>query len=326
MFVRAVTAALVIAAAALPAASVAEPLALEAKIPLGDVAGRIDHLAIDLKRQRLLVAELGNDTVGVVDLAGKRVARRMTGLKEPQGVAYADSADLIYVANGDDGTVVWFEAADFTPAGRVKLGRDADNLRFDRTANEVVAGYGSGALAILDAASGTRKAEVRLPAHPEAFQLAPAIRIFVNVPDAQQIAVVDRAAGRQIAQWGIEARGNFPMALDAEGGRLMAVYRSPPTLAVFDTMQGTPVAAMRTCDDADDVFFDRLRKRIYISCGDGAIAVVQQDGNNYHEMARVKTNAGARTSLFVPELDRLFLAVRARGHEPAAIWVYRPDS
>jgi hypothetical protein len=62
------------------------PLALQSKIPLGEVSGRIDHLAIDPKRQRLFVAELGNNSVGVVDLAAGKVMRRIDGLSEPQGV------------------------------------------------------------------------------------------------------------------------------------------------------------------------------------------------------------------------------------------------
>src|SRR5262252_8062445 len=74
-----------------------EPLVLETKIPLGDVRGRIDHLAVDLNRQRLFVAELGNDTVGVVDLKARRVALRLAGLKEPQGVGYVTSSDTLYV-------------------------------------------------------------------------------------------------------------------------------------------------------------------------------------------------------------------------------------
>src|SRR5689334_5838457 len=96
------TAALVIAAALLgsAAASAAEaPLQLEAKIPLGPVAGRIDHMAVDAKRQRLFVAELGNNTVGVVDLAARKLLRRLTGLKEPQGIGYEPASDMIYVAN-----------------------------------------------------------------------------------------------------------------------------------------------------------------------------------------------------------------------------------
>ena len=306
-------------------APAADLLELEAKIPLGDVSGRIDHLAVDVARQHLFVAEFGNNTVGVVDLTQRRLLHRITGLHEPQGVTYVAAPDLVYVANGDDGTVHWYKAADFAPAGTLKLGSDADNLRVDAASGEVIAGYGNGALAVLDAATGGKKADIRLAAHPEAFQLASDKRVFVNVPDAQQIAVVDRAAGRQVAKWGIEARANFPMALDEAGRHLMVVYRSPATLAVFDTDKGSPVGTLRTCGDADDVFFDRRRSRVYISCGEGVIAVIQQDGTSYRELARVHTVSGARTALFVPDLDRLFLAVRARGREAAAVWVFKPE-
>jgi YVTN family beta-propeller protein len=65
------------------------PLVLEAKILLGEVSGRIDHLGIDTMRQRLFVTELGNNSVGVVDLAAGKVLRRITDLSEPQGVAYS---------------------------------------------------------------------------------------------------------------------------------------------------------------------------------------------------------------------------------------------
>ena len=85
-------------------------MTLEAKIPLGDVSGRIDHMAIDPKRQRLFVAELGNNTVGVVDLKERKVVHVITGLKEPQGVAYVPSSDMIYVANAGDGSVRIFRA------------------------------------------------------------------------------------------------------------------------------------------------------------------------------------------------------------------------
>ncbi|HEX9465832.1 MAG TPA: hypothetical protein VGB82_24800 [Alphaproteobacteria bacterium] len=310
---------------AVSGAFAAEPLTLDVKIPLGDVAGRIDHLAIDLRRQTLFVAELGNDTVGVVDLGQRQLRHRITGLKEPQGVAYAETADLLYVANAGDGTVRWYRAADFALVGTLKLGSDADNLRVDRSSGDVVAGYGTGALAVLDAGTGRKKADIRLPAHPESFQLASDGRVFINVPDARQVAVVDRAAGRQVAHWGIEAAGNFPMALDEAGQRLIVAYRSPATLAIFDTAKGSPIASFRTCDDADDVFVDARRRRIYVSCGEGVLAVIQQDGTGYRDVARIKTSSGARTSLFVPELDRLFLAVRTRGREPAAIWIYRPE-
>src|SRR5438128_7891252 len=81
------------------------PLKMLQTIPLPGVEGRIDHLSMDLKGQRLFVAALGNNTLEVVDLAqGKRI-RSITGLREPQGVVYIPELDQIVVANGEDGTV-----------------------------------------------------------------------------------------------------------------------------------------------------------------------------------------------------------------------------
>src|ERR1700757_1111528 len=117
------------------------PLQLEAKILLGDVRGRIDHLAIDLKRQRLFVAELGNDSVGVVDLASHSLLRTITGLNEPQGVGYEPSTDTLYVANARDGSVKLLEGDAYKATGQLELGRDADNVRIDPAAGRVVIGY-----------------------------------------------------------------------------------------------------------------------------------------------------------------------------------------
>jgi YVTN family beta-propeller protein len=318
-----------VALLAAPAFAAGEPLALERKIPLGEVAGRIDHLAVDVAGHRLFVAELGNDSVGVVDLASGTVLRRIAGLREPQGVAFVPDSDVLYVATAGDGTLHRFAGADLAPLGSVRLGEDADNIRVDRDGKSVIVGYGNGALAMIDARSGTKIGEIRLAAHPESFQLDPAgARIYVNVPKAgrHHIAVIDRAAGRQLASWGLaDAGGNFPMALDAAGGRLLVAYRKPPLLAVFGNADGRLVARLPSCGDADDVFFDEKRQRAYVSCGEGAIDTIEREGDAYHELARLPTVPGARTSLFVPALDRLYLAVRARGDEPAALWVYRPQ-
>jgi hypothetical protein len=147
----------------------------------------------------------------------------------------------------------------------------------------------------------------------------------VNLPKAGRVGVVDLAAGKQVGSWGADgARANFPMALDEAAGRLLVVYRRPATLAVFDTRTGSLVARMPTVGDADDVFLDAKRRRVYVSGGEGAVAVIEERGDGYAETARVRTIPGARTSLFVPELDRLFVAVRAAGAEPASLWVLKP--
>jgi hypothetical protein len=185
-------------AAATTAASGAEiaPLQLETKIPLGNVAGRIDHLAVDGKRQHLFIAERGNNTIGVIDLAKRVVIHRMTGLSEPQGVAYLEAQDTIYAANGGDGSLHLYDGKDFAERGRLALGSDADNIRFDAKNARLVVGYGSGGLSVIDPATRKAVANYVLKAHPESFQIdTNGNRIFVNLPEAHAIAVLERSRG-----------------------------------------------------------------------------------------------------------------------------------
>ena len=313
----------------LPAASWAadRPLALEAKIPLGAVAGRIDHFAFDPDRQLLFVAELGNDSVGVVDLKTRSVVHRLAGLSEPQGLAWYVATSMLYVANAGDGSVRLYQGRDFMPAGRIELDDDADNIRIDSRRNQIVVGYGKGALAAIDPASRKKVADMPLKGHPESFQFdASGSRIFANVPDARRIAVVDVGSGQQILTLDTAgARSNYAMAVDADEHRLLVVFRSPPRLMVFATRTGKLEGSFDTCRDADDVFVDPQRRRVYVSCGEGVIDVLAQASDGYERVARIPTVAGARTSLFVPATDRLYLGVRATATEPAAIWVFRPQ-
>ena len=302
----------------------AEPLQLEAKIPLGQVAGRIDHMAFDTARHRLFVAELGNDSVGVVDVAARAVVHRIAGLRHPQGVGYLPSLDLLLVTNATDGSVRLFGGAQYAEAGRLDLGADADNVRIDAAANRVLVGYGGGAIATIDPASRRRVLDVSLPAHPESFQQdAGSHRVYVNLPDAKAIAVIDPAT-QKVTSWPMQAGGNFPMALRPAAQHVVVAFRRPARLGVFAMADGASVASPDICGDSDDVFYDARRNLVYVSCGDGYLDVL--DGKDYRRLAHIRTVAGARTSLFVPEADRLYLAVRAGGAEPAAIWVFRPGS
>jgi len=317
---------ILLAAPAFASAETAGPLlVLEAKIPLGEVRGRIDHLAIDLQRQRLIVAELGNDSLGIVDLGASKLLRTIAGLSEPQGVGYEPQSDAVYIANAGDGSVRVLRGDDFAPIGRIELGDDADNVRVDAQNKRVLIGYGKGALAIIDPARRVKTGDIRLAGHPEGFQIAESgTEIFVNVPDFRQIAIVDVAsrAVRSVSTEGF--RANFPMAIDPAAHRVLSVFRSPSTLLALASPEGRIAARLATCGDADDVFVDARRRRIYVSCGEGVVDVIAPQQESYARVAQVKTAAGARTALFVPELDRLFVAVRARSGEPAAIWVFRP--
>jgi len=302
------------------------PLAVESKISLGDIRGRIDHLAVDVNRQRLYVAELGNDTVGVVDLRERKMVRTLTGLKEPQGIGYLSSTDTVYVANSSDGSVRLFQGPDLTAAERIDLGDDADNVRVKDAAQQVLVGYGDGALAILDAVNHTKIGDIRLKAHPESFRIeATGGHIYVNVPGAHEIAVVDQATHRQVGAWPTgELSANFPMALDESQQKVLAVFRHPAMLGVFRAQDGRRVATVRTCGDADDLFVDAKRSLVYVICGEGYVDVFAAHGESYASVGRITTLSGARTGLFIPEIDRLVVAARAKGSEPASVWVLRP--
>lgn len=307
------------------AAIVPTPLVLESKVTLGEVRGRIDHLAVDTTRQRLYVAELGNNSVGVVDLKERRLLRTLPGFREPQGIAYEPSTDIVYVANAADGSVRLLHAEELTSAGAIEIGADADNIRIDMSSHRVLVGYGNGALAVIDPVRRKKIADFRLKAHPEGFQVEPqGGRLFVNVPDANEIAVLDLVTGKQTSAWPTEnLHANFPLAIDLERQQVLAVFRHPAKLSAFNMREGGMTHAVEACRDSDDLFVDAKRSQIYISCGEGFLDVFAVRATGFVRVAHLATAAGARTSLWVPQLDRLFLAVRGR-ERPAAIWIFRP--
>ena len=304
----------------------AQPLRLQRTIDLPDVQGRIDHMSIDVKGERLFVSALGNNTLEVIDLkSGKRI-KTIGQLKEPQGALYVPEANRLYVANGNDGSVRIFDASSYAPLKILEYGDDADNLRYDSAHKRIYVGYGSGALGEIDS-DGNKVSEIKVDAHPESFQLEKTSpRMYVNLPKSRKVVVVDRDKHAVVATWKTDmAFANYPMALDEDDHRLFVVTRLPPRLLVFDTNTGKIIEKIPAVGDCDDVFYDKTRKRIYASGGDGAISVFQQeDVDHYKELARIATVKGARTSFFSPELDRLLLAVRRQGSQSAAIQVFVP--
>jgi DNA-binding beta-propeller fold protein YncE len=169
------------------------PLRLEQTIPLPDVEGRIDHFSVDVPNQRLFVAALGNNTVEVLDLkAGKRIFS-IPDLQEPQGVLFVPPANKLFVASAGDGTCRIFDGDSFDLINVVNFSDDADNLRYDPSADQVYVGYGRGALGVIDATSEEVVGDIPVGGHPEAFQLERlGPRVFVNVPPIRSIVVVDR--------------------------------------------------------------------------------------------------------------------------------------
>jgi DNA-binding beta-propeller fold protein YncE len=318
-------AAATIALASFQVASGQAPLVLVQTIELPNVEGRIDHLAADVAAQRLYVAALGNNTVEVLDLKTGTHAKSLAGFREPQGIAVVADASMVAVANGQGDGVQFIDASDHHPTRAVKLGDDSDNVRYDAVAKRLFVGFGGGALAAVSSPDGKVLGEAKLAGHPESFQLERSgSRVFVNVPDANQIAVIDRAAMRVIATWPVVgAKANFPMALDEATHRLFVGCRRPARVLVYDTATGKESGSFDIVGDTDDLFYDAARKRLYVSGGEGFLDVFQEgDAGRLARVAHVATAAGARTSLFVPEQSRLYLAVPHRGNQKAELRIY----
>ena len=301
-------------------------LQLKQTIPLPGVEGRIDHLDLDAAGERLFVCALGNNTAEVLDLRKGERVHTISGLGSPQGLVYIAELNRLFVANDKGGICKIYDAKSFQTVGELNFKDDADNVRFDSAAKKIYVGFGSGGIAVANAADGKQIGSIKLSAHPEAFELEKnGERIFVNVPNSRHVAVIDRKKGEVIATWKTDgAFGNFPMAFDEAKHRLFIGCRIPSKLVVLNTESGDAVAKIDISGDPDDVFYDSKRHRIYAICGAGKIDIIEQtDANTYKAVTKIDTADGARTGLFVPERDTLFVAVPHRGSQQAEIRCYQ---
>lgn len=300
-------------------------LKLAQTVPLPHVKGGFDLMAVDMMGKRLFVNAEDNNTTEVIDLAAGKHLRSIGGLHEPKWVVYRPESHKLYIANGD-GALRILDSRSFEPIKTLNFKEKANNLRYDAKTKQLFVGVGKtfGALGIVDTVRDEIVAEIKLANFPKQFELDPdGRRIFVNVPAANHVAVVDRKKGAVVESWPVaEAKNNVPMGFDRQHHRLF-IACEPGKLVVFDTASGKSVASLDIAAEPDGIYYDGKRKRIYVSCGAGSLDVIQQlDANRYALAGRIPTAPGAATSLFVPEWGRLYLAVPQREQQGAEIRFY----
>lgn len=303
-----------------------QALPLIATIGLPGVSGRIDHLEYDSTTQRIFIAALGNNSVEVVDLKTNKVIHSITGLNEPQGIAFIPEENMLFVANGGNGACDVFNAATYQKITAVQLAGDADNVRYDAVNKKIYVGYGEGAITIIDAATLKQLADIKLQGHPESFQLdIAAKKIYVNVPDKQQVEIIDLNKQVVVDRWKLSvAKANFPMALDITNHRLFLGCRHPAKLLVLDTGTGKLITTVAIENDVDDIFYEPKNGAIFLSCGGGYINIVSQlKADNYLLSEKVNARSGARTSLLIPEINRLVIASPKGFGRSAELLVYQ---
>jgi DNA-binding beta-propeller fold protein YncE len=307
----------------------AEPATLELlqTIPLKGANGRLDHLAIDNRHARLFVANLSNNSLDIVDLKAGKLLKQIPDQKKIQGIAYAPDLDRIYVGNGIGGECNVFDGKDYTLLKSIKL-TGADNVRYLARRRLVYVGHAEKALSVIDAQTYEVKTEIKLPGQPEGFQLeSKRPRLYLNTVDPTRLVAVNTDKNEVLHSYPLKlADRAYPMAVDQANHRLFLGCRNKPSVVVMNSETGQEVAGVAIPEDIDDLFYDAKNKRLYASCGAGALAVIQQrDADHYETLETIPTVKLARTCFFDPAGERLYLIVpRQEGQEGPTIRVYRP--
>jgi hypothetical protein len=307
------------------------PLKLVQTIPIPGVQGRMDHISVDVKGERLFVPANGDNqnSVEVIDLKAGKWISSIPGQSKPQGTFYSDEFNTLYVTNGTDGTCKIFRGDTYKLIDSLPLGTDANQVGYDPNSKYLYAGLGdknSGALAIIDTSSNKHIGDIKTDARPGGITFEKSgPRIFVNLNGAIKLGVLDRKKREQIATWPVAGAENYgPLALDESHHRLFLGSRKPPMLIVFDTESGKQITQLDSVPSIDGVWYDATRKRVYVT-GNGLITVYDQKGaDDYIPMVKIASETDSQPSLWVPQFNRLYISVPPAGSRDAEILVYEP--
>jgi DNA-binding beta-propeller fold protein YncE len=315
------------------------PLRLVQTISIPGVEGRFDHLAVDLKGKRLFLAAQAHKSVEVFDLAAGKRIQSIGGIGEPHAERYVPASNELLVSIGDEaeGALKILKGDTFETLATFKILVDADGIAYDPVTQYVyIENGGKDAgnteyclVSVIDTANRKNISDIRVDgAELEAMSVEHSgTRLFVNMKTLKQVGIIDRNKLQVISTWPIPGAGvNTPLALDEMHHRLFVGARQPAEVVVFDTDTGKVIAKIPSVGEADDMFYDEERKRIYVTGDEGFISIIAQtDADHYEPMANLRTRAGARNSLFVPELGRFFVAVPSEGQKEAELLVFQVE-
>lgn len=294
-------------------------------ISLPDVKGGFDLMALDDGQGRLFLNAEDNNSTEVLSVRGHGARlHTIRGMHQPKWVVYRPESSKLYVANGD-GRVVILNSETYEIIDTLQFSESANNLRFDQNTGNLYVGVGNtyGAIAVIDTRSDTVVRKIPLRNFPKQFEVD-GPRILVNVPTARRVQVVDRQSGATLDEWKTCESENIPMALDRRHHRLFVGCKAGE-LVVLDTISGRRVTTVPISKGADGIHYDEKKGRLYVSCAEGFLDIVQASGDRYSRLARLPTRPGAGTSLFAPSLRRIFVALPQSKESVAEIRGYDVD-
>lgn len=303
-----------------PASKAADvaPLKLAGTTDVPDYKGDFDHFAIDTNGNRLFLAGEENHELDVFDLTTGALVKRLPGFGVPHSLWFTPETNELLVVDGEKPSPV-LDSTTLAVKRTYKLAKGADSMGWDAVAKHlwIVSGgkdvpQKDSNLTEIDPATGRTFTNVHFDAdHVEAMAIENSgPRLFVNVTDKNLLAVVDRRAGKVIAEWPIhEAEQNAPLAFDEKTHRLFVVTRKPGKLIVVNSDTGATVTSFKGPERTDQVTWDAANRRIYVTGGEGYIGVVEQhDADHYREVDRVASLPGAKTAILDAAHHRLWVA------------------
>jgi len=301
-------------------------------ISVEGVNGEFDHFAIDLAHRRLYLAAEDQKTVEVFDLSSNKHIDSIRLFQRPHGLIFIPGTSRLIVADGGDGTCKFIDTDPPRLATKLKTALRADAVTYDAATQTgfvanggVVAKMDYSLVTAFNTATAQLNGEIKLESKIlEAMAIEKQTsRLFINLMDKNNVTVLDRVKREILAVWPLPAEQPSAMAFDEPRQRLFVACRKPGRLVVLNTATGKPVTDLPCIGHADDAFYDPATQRIYISGGNGAVSVYKQHSADQYSLEQtVSTGSGAKTSLFVPELKQLFVAIPAGPGRTAQVLIF----
>jgi len=271
--------------------------------------GGMDYITLDAKTNRLYVPRSTHTMV--IDADSGKVLADIPGQKHNHGVAVVPEAGRGFISDGE-GAVVIFDLQTNAVLGTIKAHPDADGIIYDKASGLVLVVSGDdGVLMTLkpdvDPKTGSLDPDIALGGKPEFLAADGAGKVFINLEDKNQVAVVDLKARKVLAHWPV-APGGAPVGLSIDPGkhRLFVGCRNPQKLIVMSTDDGKVITDLPISAGVDATKFDG--QQAFSSCRDGKLHVAAETAPGKFEIQQVVTTAlGAKTMDVDAEKHKIYL-------------------
>jgi hypothetical protein len=317
----------------------ASPVTLVRTIYMPEIIGDFDHFTVDLKRGHLFVSAEVHHSVEMFDLKTGDHLRSIGGFKTPHSIAFAVEKDELMVADGGDSSLVLLSGEDFHRMDRIQLidgsatgkGDSPDAAYYDAANQLYYIGNGGisanmpdSQISIFSVDQGKLVGSISIPGNNVESIGVDNLhhRLYVNIRDKHQVGVVNLQTRKVINTWTTpDLTANTALAVDSEHERVFVAGRKPGIFYVFD--RDGKVVAQKTCVNInDDMTWDPVLQRVYVSGTQGLSIFHQDSPDSYTEIANIPTNGG-KTSYYVPQVNQFFVVHPKTDVDIAGLLVYR---